>query len=157
MTERSTFASLEDLRTRYPRELVTLAADEETGLLDEVRVEAVLGDVTVEIRAILLARYSRRELDTLDDDARDVLRVFAMAMALYRVALSFARSSERLREGYDVSLKTLQGIAAGKGALGIAGEGGSDLPAPGTAGADNGNVLVESAERVFSRDRLRGL
>lgn len=158
MAAPETFATLQDLETRYPAELITLAADESTGVRDDDRIVAVLRDVTVEARAILLARYSRADLDRLDDDARDVLRVYAMAMALYRVALSFARSSERLKEGYDGAVKALQAIAAGKGKLGLTDDGGAPAPLPpGSDGANNGNVLVESAERVFSRDRLRGM
>lgn len=157
MAANQTFATLQDLQTRYPRELLTLAADEETGILDEARVDAVLRDVTVEIRSILLARYSRQDLDRLDDDARDVLRVYAMAMALYRVALSFSRSSERLEKGFADAVKSLQGIAAGKGALGVIGDDAGSAPEPGTAGANNGVILVEGNERVFTRNRMRGL
>ncbi|MGX5775551.1 phage protein Gp36 family protein [Methylorubrum zatmanii] len=158
MAAPETFATLQDLETRYPAELITLAADESTGLRDDARIEAVLRDVTVEARAILLARYSRADLDRLDDEARDVLRVYAIAMALYRVALSFSRSSERLKEGYDNAVKALQGIAAGKGKLGLIGDSSAAEPLPpGSDGANNGNVLVESAERQFTRERLRGM
>ncbi|QRE74387.1 phage protein Gp36 family protein [Methylobacterium aquaticum] len=152
-----TFATLQDLETRYPAELLTLAADEATGIRDDARIEAVLRDVTVEARAILLARYGRQDLDRLDDDARDVLRVYAMAMALYRVALSFSRSSERLEKGYADAVKALQAIAAGKGALGLITDDANDPPPPGSDGANNGVVLVESAERLFTRQRMRGL
>lgn len=154
-----TFATLADLETRYPRELLTLAADEDTGIRDDARIEAVLHDVTVEIRAILLARYSRADLGNLDEDGRDALRVFAMAMALYRVALSFSRSSERLEKGYADAVKRLEGIAAGKGALNtVADATDSATPVePGLAGADNGTVLVESNERLFTRTRMWGL
>lgn len=154
----ATFATLQDLATRYPRELLTLAADESTGERDDVRILAVLGDVSVEIRSILLKRYRRAELENLDDDARNTLRVYAMDMALYRVALSFSRSSERLKDGYDNALKALRGLTAGEGALGIIG--GDPTPGPaedGTATADNGRVLMESNERLFTRNRMRGL
>lgn len=155
---RPSFAVLDDLRTRYPRELVTLGADEETGLLDEDRVVAVLGDVSAEIRAILYARYSRADLDRLDDDSRDVLRVFAMAMALYQVALSFSRSTERLEKGYSNAVARLKDIAAGKGALVLLGDAAGEVPPePGSAGVGNGTVLVEAAERLFTRERMRGL
>lgn len=155
-----TFATLQDLETRFPRELLTLAADEDTGIRDDARIEAALRDVTVTIRSILLARYSRQDLDRLDEDGRDVLRVYAMAMALYSVALSFSRSSERLEKGYADAVKRLQEIAAGKGALGMvddAGGDGADPSEPGIDGANNGNILVESNERVFTRNRLRGM
>lgn len=152
-----TFATLADIDTRYPRELLTLAADETTGIRDDARIGAVLVDVSAEIRSILLARYRGEELLRLDQDALDVLRVHAIAMALYKVALSFARSSERLREGYDTAVKALQAIAAGKGALGIAPDPGAAAPEIGSTAVDNTAVLLEANERVFTRRRLRGL
>ena len=157
----ATFATLQDLETRYPRELLTLAADETTGIRDDARILAVLDDVSVEIRSILLKRYRRAELENLDDDARSTLRVYAMDMALYRVALSFSRSSERLKEGYDNAVKALRALTGGDGALGttIAADAaaGAAVTEDGAAVADNGRVLLEADERLFSRARLRGL
>lgn len=154
----ASFATLDDLATRYPRELLTLAADETSGIRDDARILAVLGDVSVEIRSILLKRYRRPELDNLDDDARNTLRVYAMDMALYRVALSFSRSSERLEKGYDNAIKALRALTAGEGALGlIGGDTAADAVEDGTATADNGRVLMESNERLFTRTRTRGL
>lgn len=158
MAVSSTFATLQDLATRYPRELLTLAADETTGLRDDARILAVLGDVTVEIRSLLLKRYRRAELDNLDADGLNTLRVYAMDMALYRVALSFSRSSERLEKGYDNAVKALRALTAGDGALGIlGGDPAAAAPEDGTASADNGRVLLEANERLFTRDRMRGL
>lgn len=153
-----TFATIQDLATRYPRELLTLAADEATGIRDDARILAVLGDVSVEIRSILLKRYRRAELDRLDDDARNTLRVYAMDMALYRVALSFSRSSERLEKGYDNAIKALRALTAGEGALGLIGDDPAAAPVDaGEAAADNGRVLMETNERLFTRTRTRGL
>ncbi len=152
------FATLDDIDARYPSELLTLAADEATGVRQDARINAVLADVSVEMRSILLARYRREDLDRLDEDATNVLRVFAIAMALYKVALSFSRSSERLKEGYDGAVKRLEAIAAGKGALGLVTDGaGTAPPEPGTAEVGNGTVLIEANERLFTRDRMRGL
>ena len=90
------YATLADIQARYPRELLMLAADETTGELDEVRVARACEDATAEIRPYLLARYDRAALDRLDDDARAFLLLNAIAVALYKVALSFSRSTERL-------------------------------------------------------------
>ena len=149
------FATIADLQARYPRELLVLAADEETGLRDDARVQAVLGDVSAEIRSILLTRYGRRDLDRPTPETTDVLRVFAMAMALYRVALSFARSSERLEKGYDDAVKRLQAIADGKGTLSFEGDDAEPAAEPGLAVASSDMLIAEGPERVFTRDRLR--
>ena len=153
------FATLADIDARYPRELAVLAADETTGLRDDARIDAVLGDVTSEIRSILLQRYRKDEMLRFDADALDVLRVWAIAMALYKVALAFSRSSDRLREGYDGAVRALQAIGAGKGALGFDPDPDAAQTAagPGEAIADNTAVIFEADERVFTRGRLRGM
>ena len=153
------FATLADIDARYPRELAVLAADETTGVRDDARIEAVLDDVSTEIRSILLQRYRKDEMVRFDVDACGVLRVWAIAMALYKVALSFSRSSDRLREGYDGAVKALQAIGAGKGALGFDPDPDAPSPValPGQTGADNTAVIFEADDRVFTRRRLRGM
>lgn len=155
------FATLADVLARYPAEATVLAADETTRERDDARIEAALVDASAEIRAVLFARYTRAEIGRIDDDSRGVLRIYATDIALYRVALSFGRSNERIKERYDVALKRLEAIAAGKGALtfdgpGGAGTGGGTLPGePNDVGP--AEPLVVAPERVFTRDRLRGL
>ncbi len=153
------FATLADLDTRYPRELAVLAADETTGLRDDARIAAVLGDVTAQIRSILVKRYRRDELARLDADSSALLRAYAIPMALFKVSLSFARSSERLQAGYDDDVQALQAIGDGKGALTFdpdpdAAQTSAD---PGTDVVDYTAVIFEANERVFTRARLRGM
>lgn len=151
------FATLADLNARYPSELLTLAADETTGLRDDARIEAALSDASAMIRSVLQTRYTRAELDRPTPETSDVLRVYAMAIALYRVSVSFARSSERLEKGYEDALKRLQMIADGKGGLSFEGEeGGDGALEPGLAGASSNMLIAEGPERVWTRDRLRG-
>ena len=61
------FAALADLEARYPSELTLLAADENTGLRDDGRIDLALDDATTEIIAILQARYSTADLANLDE------------------------------------------------------------------------------------------
>ena len=153
------YATIDDIATRYPRELTVLAADETTGVRDDDRVTAVLGDVSVEIDSILVARYRRDELARLDAPSLALLRSYAIAMALYRVALSFARSSERLEAGYDGAVAALRAIAKGGGALTFDPDPDAEplVPGPGEAAVGNTAVLFEAGERRFTRSRTRGL
>lgn len=156
-----TFATLADVLARYPSEATVLAANEETRERDDTRIEAALVDASAEIRAVLFARYTREELARIDDDSREVLRIYATDIALYRVALSFGRGNERIKERYDAAVKRLEAIAAGKGALTFDGPGGGGVPGNGLPGEPS-NVgpaepLVSAPERVFTRERLRGL
>lgn len=148
------YATIADLEARYPAELALVAADEQTGLRDDIRISHGLSDASIEIRAILAARYAPADLAALDQPSLDVLRVYAMDIAFYRIALSFARSTDAIKERYDQAIKRLEAIAAGKGALTTtlngSGDGASDT------GGDVGQneVLVVAPERLFTRERL---
>lgn len=150
------YATLADVVARYPQEATVLAADETTRVRDDLRIEAALVDAALEIRAILSARYTRAELEALDTDSRAVLSIYQIDIALYRVALSYNRGNERVKERYDLAIKRLEAIAAGKGALTFEGAaGGGAAPGePTTIGP--GEAVVEAPQRVFTRDRLRG-
>lgn len=151
------YATIADIEARFPSELTLLAADETTGERDDVRIGHALDDASIEIRAILAGRYSSAELAALDADALSVLRVYATDIAFYRVALSFSRQTDTIKERYDMAIKRLEAIASGKGALGTTiVSGGSDS----SGGTDDGGpigqneVSIDVPERVFNRKRL---
>lgn len=148
---RPPFATLDDLQARHPRDVALLCADEQTRLPDVDRVTAALADVSTEIRAILARRYAPAQIDLIDDDSAGALKLFAMDMALYRVALSFGRQTEAIKERYDLAVKRLEGIAAGRGGLTFAQvPGGGVDPQTSTPNV----VLSEGPQRQFTRDRL---
>lgn len=147
------YATVTDLEARHRDQLTLVAADEQTGERDDVRITAGLEDASTEIRAILAARYSSADLGALDQDSLAVLRVYCMDIAFYRIALAFTRSSDAIKERYDQAIKRLEAIAAGKGALtstGGSSGGGND----GDAEVGQNEVMVEGPERVFTRARL---
>lgn len=148
------YATLSDLQSRHPTELTLLAADEATGLRDDARVEAALADASIEIRGILLARYSAADLASLDQESAELLKIYCMDIALYRVSLSFARSNEAIKERYDASIRRLEAIAAGKGALVSNGGGAGSGTGPDVGSVGQNEVVVVAPERVFSRERL---
>ncbi|NJL32994.1 MAG: DUF1320 family protein, partial [Chloroflexaceae bacterium] len=126
--------------------------DETTRQRDDSRIEAALADATAEVRAILMARYTPEELARTDTYSGATLRIYTTDIALYRVALSFGRSNERVKERYDTAIARLQAIAAGKAALTFDNPGGSP---PGSAAASPNEVTITANERVLTRDRLR--
>lgn len=150
------YATLEQAEARYPTELITLAADEATGVRDDARIHGALADATAEIRSILKARYSVAELDRLDADSLATLAVFCIDIMLYRVALSFARSNERIKERYEATIKRLEAIAAGKGGLSFD-DGGDGPGAPGAAASPNEVIIDAPAERMFDVRRMSRL
>ena len=150
----TTFAVLADLEKRYPGELIVLAANEQTGERDDVRIEEQLADASAEMRGILKGRYSAAELERLDADSRAMLRVLAMDITLYRVALSFARSSERLQLGYDNAIRRLTQIATGKAGLSFEDGGGDDPTSPASSASPNEVLIDAPADRMFSVRRM---
>ncbi len=149
------YATIADIEARFRDQLTLTAADEQTGLRDDLRIEKGLLDASIEIRSILAGRYSPDEMERLDETSLQILRVYCIDMAFYRIALDFSRSTENIKERYDQAIKRLEAIVAGKGALTTVGgaSGGSD------AGGDGGDVgqnevVVTAPERMFTRERL---
>ncbi len=152
------FATITDLESRYPAELIVLAADEQTGVQDDARVELAVEDASSEVRGILKGRYSVTDLGRLDADSLSMLKIYAMDIALYRIALAFARSNERIEARYKAATARLEAIARGHGGLSfVAAEGADPTDTQGSAPLSPGEVLIEAPERLFTRDRARGL
>jgi len=152
---RPPFATFDEIKARHPRELLIVAADEKTRELDRARVDAALIDVSTEIRAILAARYTPAELDRCDTDSLGVLKLFSIDMAMYRTALSNARSTEQIKERYDNAVKRLESIAKGNGGLTFEGGGSGSPDEDGEGGVISPNdVILVAPERVFTRRRL---
>ncbi len=149
----TTFATLSDLVTRYPSEATLLAADETTGLRDDTRLQAAIEDASAEVAGVLQARYTLADLARADADSRRILAIYTMDVALYRVALSFARSTDAIRERRDQALKRLEAIAAGRGGLSFDGDGDGPGGAGGAAASPQ-TVLVDAPARLFSRARF---
>lgn len=148
------YATINDISDRYPNDLIILAADSQTRELDEGRVVACLADAGAEIRAILQARYSAEELRRLDAEGLSILKVYSIDIALYRVALSFSRSTDQIKERYEAAIKRLEAIATGKGGLTF--EGGSVDPDLATSGDISPNeVLIDVPPRPFGSRRSR--
>jgi phage gp36-like protein len=140
---------------------VLLAADEATGLVDETRVAQAIVGASADINGILFRRYTSAELGRLDADSGEILKTYAVDIALYRVALSFARSNERIKETRDAAIEALKAIASGQGGLTFTGGSGAGGDAPSEAdgppaGSPN-EVVAIGNERMLTRDRLRGL
>lgn len=150
----TSYATLSDLQSRYPNELTLLAANEATGLRDDVRIGLALADASSEIRAILQARYSPADLAALDAPSLDLLKIYCMDIALYRISLSFARSNEAIKERYDASIKRLEAIAAGKGALNTSTSNGGSGTGSDVGSVGQNEVVVVAPERMFTRERL---
>ena len=150
------FATLADIQERFPREIAVLAADETTRTVDPVRVERACEDASMEVRAILGARYTAADLGNLSAESLGLLRLYTIDIAMHRVALSFARSTEQLKERAEAAVKRLGAIASGKGALEILGAGSGDPASAGVGAIAPAEPVIIANERLFTRARYRG-
>jgi phage gp36-like protein len=146
------YATTADVQARYPKDAALLCADETTRQPDWTRFDAALADVSTEARIILQGRYTPAQLDDLDADSLGALKIFAIDMALYRVAVAFARSTERLEKNYQNAVARLEGIAKGRGGLTFnAGAGSVDGE---TVSSSPGEAVVVAPERQFTREKM---
>jgi phage gp36-like protein len=143
------YANETDIIELYGAELLDMVADKTgDGVRDAAAVGRALNDAGSLIDGYLSQRY------TLPLSAVPAfLKTICIDIALYRLASNPALLSEDVRRRYDDALKFLRDIAAGKAALGLP-DGGDGAPSE-AAGAQI--ILIESGDRVFSRDKLRSL
>ena len=146
------YATTTDVQARYPKDAALLCADETTRQPDWTRFDASLADVSMEARIILQGRYTPAQLDDLDADSLGALKIFAIDMAMYRVAVAFARSTERLEKNYQNAVARLEGIAKGRGGLTFnTGAGSVDGE---TVSSSPGEAVVVAPERQFTREKM---
>jgi phage gp36-like protein len=159
------FATQADIDAAYPRELGVLSADERTRQIDSVRVAASLSRASGEVRQILAGRFAPDDLTKLDEDGFAALRGYAIDIALYYVSLSFARTSETIKERYTNAIKRLEAIATGKGGLTfmtLDGVGGALTPPSNNPVASlpahihPNEPVVLAPPRLFGRERSGG-
>ncbi len=157
MAASTPFALTSDVQARYPSEAAILCADETTRQPDWSRFDAAVADASAEIRAVLASRYNAALLAAVDGDALAFLNLCAIDIAMYRVALSFGRSTEQIRDRYDVAVKRLEQIALGKGALNPALPAAPSFP-DGSDLSDSTpqEAIVDYAPPRWGRERWRG-
>ncbi len=152
---RQPFATRQDISTRHPSEIIVLAADEDTREPDWDRVDAACLDASSEIRAMLAARYTPDQIDAVDSESADVLKLYAIDIALYRVSLSFGRQTEAIKERYEAAIKRITGIATGKGALTFTSVSSGGGALDGSNGGTSAQmILLDANERVMTRNRF---
>jgi phage gp36-like protein len=143
------YATEIDIIDLYGAELLDTLADKSgDGMRDAAAVVRALDDAASLIDGYLSQRY------TLPLPAVPAfLRTMCIDITLYRLASNPALLSEDARRRYDDALRFLRDIGAGKASLGL--PAGADGIASEAAGAQV--VIIESAGRVFGRDKLRDL
>jgi phage gp36-like protein len=142
------YATPDDMIARFPnRDLVQLT-NEDPNLteVDRIVTQRALDDASAEIDGYIESRFA---LPLADPPA--VLARLTCDIAMYRLqALRPLHDLEDARKRYEDAVAMLTRVARGEVTLGIA----PDSAEPPLAGAVE---TVEGPQRVFTRDKLKGL
>lgn len=143
-----TYATQTDITERYGEDILYVADRDGDGQADADAVTRALGDAAAEIDSFIGVRYPLPLSET-----PPILRRLCVDIAIYRLALSHDVLSDEMRARYQGAIDHLKRIGDGKASLnlpGPAGEDGESFDAPQP-------IVAEGPERLFSRDKMRGL
>jgi phage gp36-like protein len=144
------YATQSDITDLYSADALYVADRDGDGTVETEAVTRALEQASDEIDSYLAVRY-RLPLP----EVPGILRQIAVDFALYRLALSRDVLSDEHRRRYEDGRDHLKRIADGRAALHLPsleadpdGDGEGDGPTP---------VVRHGPERLFSRDKMRGL
>lgn len=141
----SIYATLADIRAAIPeRALIQLTDDDATGAIDAALVEKALDMADNEINGYVAAYYRRADAAA---PVPKLLTDLACDIAHYRL-FRHGSPTERVQKLYDAAVAKLRDIARGIIKLDLGEE---------TLPEREGQILVESADRLFTRDKMDGL
>ncbi|MBL4901105.1 MAG: DUF1320 domain-containing protein [Desulfocapsa sp.] len=136
------YASLDDLKAQLPEDLlVQLTDDNDSGTIDATITDTALETADVEIDGYLGERY------TLPlSPVPDIINKQAVDIAIYNLYARRQGPPDHWQKRYDNVIRFLEKVARGDISLGIGDP---------EAGQSNAAV-INSSDRVFSRDKLKG-
>lgn len=144
------YATDADIIDLYGNDMLDRLADRDgDGVADAPKVQRALDDAAALIDGYIATRVV---LPLVTVPA--VLRNLSIDIAVYRLATDAGLLSEDARKRYEDAIQFLRDVAAGRAAI-------PQPPAPGASGpgeaASPQTVILDGADRVFSRRSLRGL
>lgn len=129
------------------RAVLNLAADAELSEVDIARVDQALAESAGQIDAYIGPRYTL-PLPVVPD----VLRGFAIDMAMYRIALRNGRPRDELRTRYEDAIKFLAAI--GKGNANLPGVDGGATSEDAASGSSDDVQFINSPRRASRNSGL---
>ena len=139
------YAALEDIESRYNDVVLPMMENPENPdeeIVDDGAVAQALDDAAAEIDPYLQVKHNLPLTEV-----PDLLVRLSVDIALYRMPLDAVGNTDERRKRYEDAVKTLERIAGGGIALGIAE----------TEETPSGGVSVSGPGRLFSRDSMAGV
>lgn len=140
------YATKQDLIDRDNQMLWNVAIDRDTDQLNDTAIEQALEQADEEIDSFIGRRYVL-PLPTVPG----MLNKVAMTIAFYWLSDRDQQATDLVEKRYEMALTTLREIANGRRELGLPTV---DTPEEGSVGKVE---LVQTNERLFTRDTLRGV
>lgn len=140
----SAYATIADMQARFAQaELVQLTDDERTGAIVTTRVQTALDQADSVIDGYVAAYYRRADAAS---PIPPLLTDIACDIARYRL-FRHGSPTEHVKNVHDERMRQLRDIASGKLKLDLGEE---------TLQPRDGQILVDSADRHFTRDSMKG-
>ena len=138
------YATEQDIIDRHGAAALTIAADRDNdGVADPGVVDKALADATV-----LMDSYIQKKYDLpLPAPTPEILAPVCVDVAWYKLSSTPGMMTEEIERRHKDAIRWLENLAKGLVSLGVD-------QSPPSAG---GGVQVESKERVFTRDTLKGI
>lgn len=138
------YATLQDLIDRYGEGAAFAADFDADGTADAAAVDRALEAASALVDTHLAVRWPT-PLATVPDLVRDL----TVDIAIYKLASPARGLSDETRTRYEDAMALLKRLADGKATL--------DLPTPPAPSRSRPRLVVAGPDRLFSRDRLKGL
>jgi phage gp36-like protein len=140
------YSTLDDIKKLVPEEvLVNLTDDEDTGSVNQARVDEAIEQADAEIDSYCGGRYSVPFSTT-----PDIVKKLSVDIAIYNLySRTLQDFPEVRRERYRNAIRQLEGISKGTVSLGV-----DPAPSAPTDSAAETNKATD--ENVFTRDSMEG-
>lgn len=144
------YANTQDIIDRYGEDfLFTIADRDHDDDLDTTATDNTLSDASGLMDSYLSTRFALPLAET-----PALLKRLCIDVAVYWLSEDGGGATEEKRQRYEDAISWLKRISKGEAELGLDSDSGGDTGEGNTASSDG--VLIQSNERLFSRDKLRG-
>ena len=148
------YATQTDITDLYGPDALYVADRDGDGVADAVSVERELRDGTSLIDSYLRTRYS---LPFPDGTDLSILRRLCIDIAVYGLAQSRDVLTDELRRRYDDAIGSLVRLSSGKQSIAVPADPGEEETGASVQSGGPQPVVQGGPERLFSREKTRGL
>lgn len=150
------YATLQQFKEKIPAHIIDAAGyDDETGTLDDMRVQGSIDEAIAEINGYLAKPYDL----PFTAESNKTLEGICIDIAVYKLARSYDALTEDIRKRYDDRIAYLSKVMEGKAYLPnplyLIETSDSEANVAGVAQDNRGKPHIQGNPRLFTRDSLK--